>query len=131
MKLPQNPRGIPTNAVFSHHRSQVGWFATQLPTPAARIKADAGCHAVRYSEPVPPTPHPSHGFGVPNRVAPGANGFRNSVEPQPRPPARGPPGPRSQLFVIAIHSTSMSNGPVHSGTQKKIRAGGLVGKKRL
>jgi hypothetical protein len=44
---------------------------------------------------------------------------------------RGPPGPRSQLFVSAIQSISMSNGPVHSGTQKKIRAGGLVGKKRL
>jgi len=47
------------------------------------------------------------------------------------PRLRGPPGPRSQLFVSAIQSTSMSNGPVHSGTQKKIRAGGLVGKKRL
>ena len=44
---------------------------------------------------------------------------------------RGPPGPRSQFFVSAIQSISMSNGPVHSGTQKKIRAGGLVGKKRL
>ena len=35
---------------------------------------------------------------------------------------------RSQLFVTATQSISISNGPVHSGTQKKIRAGGFLGK---
>jgi hypothetical protein len=34
----------------------------------------------------------------------------------------------SQLFVTATQSISISNGPVHSGTQKKIRAGGFLGK---
>ena len=34
----------------------------------------------------------------------------------------------SHLFVTATQSISMSNGPVHSGTQKKIRAGGFLGK---
>jgi hypothetical protein len=33
-----------------------------------------------------------------------------------------------QLLVTAMQSISMSNGPVHSGTQKKIRAGGFFGK---
>jgi hypothetical protein len=36
-----------------------------------------------------------------------------------------------QSFVTAIQSTSTSKGPVHSGTQKKMRAGGFFGKKRL
>jgi hypothetical protein len=34
----------------------------------------------------------------------------------------------SQLLVTATQSISISNGPVHSGTQKKIRAGGFLGK---
>ena len=38
---------------------------------------------------------------------------------------------RRQSFVTAMHSTSTSKGPVHSGTQKKMRAGGVFGKKRL
>jgi hypothetical protein len=43
-----------------------------------------------------------------------------------------PAGGRSrQSFVTAIQSTSTSKGPVHSGTQKKMRAGGFFGKKRL
>ncbi len=40
-------------------------------------------------------------------------------------------GRRPQSFVTAIQSTSTSKGPVHSGTQKKMRAGGFFGKKRL
>ena len=42
-----------------------------------------------------------------------------------------PGGRRRQSFVTAIQSTSTSKGPVHSGTQKKMRAGGFFGKKRL
>jgi hypothetical protein len=33
-----------------------------------------------------------------------------------------------QSFVTATQSTSTSKGPVHSGTQKKMRAGGFFGK---
>ena len=33
-----------------------------------------------------------------------------------------------QLLVTAMQSISMSKGPVHFGTQKKIRAGGSFGK---
>ena len=40
-------------------------------------------------------------------------------------------GQHRQSFVTAIQSTSTSKGPVHSGTQKKMRAGGFFGKKRL
>jgi hypothetical protein len=32
-----------------------------------------------------------------------------------------------QLLVTATQSISMSKGPVHCGTQKKIRAGGFFG----
>jgi hypothetical protein len=35
---------------------------------------------------------------------------------------------RGQSFVTAMQSTSTSKGPVHSGTQKKMRAGGFFGK---
>src|SRR6202040_1130584 len=35
---------------------------------------------------------------------------------------------RGQSFVTATQSTSTSKGPVHSGTQKKMRAGGFFGK---
>ena len=38
------------------------------------------------------------------------------------------PGCRSHSFVTAMQSTSTSKGPVHSGTQKKMRAGGFLGK---
>jgi hypothetical protein len=32
------------------------------------------------------------------------------------------------VYAIATQSISMSNGPVHSGTQTKMRAGGCSGK---
>ena len=35
---------------------------------------------------------------------------------------------RGQSFVTATQSTSTSKGPVHSGTPKKMRAGGFFGK---
>jgi hypothetical protein len=35
---------------------------------------------------------------------------------------------RGQSFVTATQSTSTSKGPVHSGTQKRMRAGGFFGK---
>ena len=38
-----------------------------------------------------------------------------------------PPG-QGYPFRTAMHSISISNGPVHTGTQKKMRAGGFLGK---
>ena len=40
----------------------------------------------------------------------------------------GNPNCKPQSFVTATQSTSTSKGPVHSGTQKKMRAGGFFGK---
>jgi hypothetical protein len=37
-------------------------------------------------------------------------------------------GGTAYSFLIATQSISMSKGPVHCGTQKKMRAGGFFGK---
>jgi hypothetical protein len=51
-----------------------------------------------------------------------------SVFRRPRVERRKTPAGRGQSFVTATQSTSTSKGPVHSGTQKKMRAGGFFGK---
>ena len=62
--------GVDHRAMVADRAAVAGKGQAGNEIPDLRKGGGFGCHAVRYSEPVPPAAIMRHGFGVLNRVAP-------------------------------------------------------------